>query len=88
MTTHHDVSEERVQGRVAAGAPLPADADQLHVLAGSGACHIDAQAVQVWLTLGQGLLPVSTCSDRSMSMHAAQGFVASDGMNHACSSLR
>ena len=87
QTAHHNVGEERIQGSVAAGAPLPADADQLHVLAGGGARHIDTQAVQVRLTLRQGLLPVPTCSERSMRMHAAHGFVASGDMNHACSGL-
>ena len=81
------MGEERVEGRVAAGAPLPADADQLHELAGGRARHIDAQAVQIWLTLSQRLLPVPTCSQQSMRMHAALQFQPLSNINEACSGL-
>ena len=87
LTTHHNVGDERVQGRIAAGASLPAHADQLHVLAGGCARHIDAQAVQVWLTLSQRLLPIPACSERSMRMHIAQDLGRSSNMSDACSGL-
>ena len=58
------MGDEGIKARVAAGAALAADADELHELTGSCAGHMHAQAIQVRLAILQRLPPVPACSNQ------------------------